>query len=354
MHQGEDVRVRVEQAELLEHALAAAQPGEPVVHERNLHRAASRYASACCRAHSSQRNAEARSSPLRDSSALSAASASTRSSWAAAPPRRRGESAGPRPPETSSSAGIVAGDAGRATGHGLHQREPESFVQRGQDQHRRGAIEAHQLFVAHVSVSRPRQLQGGARGQRGTKGVESLARPGIACVEHEVAPAPAPREKSGVHAVVDGPHPLHRHRRGAATTSRPMAAVGTITRAAWRALSRSARAKWRARAGSCVLRVQHRGEVVHGEHHRPGEERRGMVGLVIDGGPLAQEHGGAGGVGQRIGEGEPFDRRAQAAGGLTGREERAGADALHRRQRLEQPGDVPPHAGARRRPEEQR
>src|SRR5207253_736190 len=42
VHEGEDVRVRVQQAKLLEDALAAAEPGEPVVDEGDLHRAASR------------------------------------------------------------------------------------------------------------------------------------------------------------------------------------------------------------------------------------------------------------------------------------------------------------------------
>ena len=40
--QREDVRGRVHQAELLEDALAAAQAGEPVVHQRDPHRPASR------------------------------------------------------------------------------------------------------------------------------------------------------------------------------------------------------------------------------------------------------------------------------------------------------------------------
>ena len=43
VQQGEDVRVREDAAEDLEHALAAAQPGEPVVHQRDpLHGMASR------------------------------------------------------------------------------------------------------------------------------------------------------------------------------------------------------------------------------------------------------------------------------------------------------------------------
>ena len=40
--QGEDVRLRIEEAELLEDPLAAAQAGEPVVNEGDLHLAASR------------------------------------------------------------------------------------------------------------------------------------------------------------------------------------------------------------------------------------------------------------------------------------------------------------------------
>ena len=40
--EGEDVGLGMEQAELLEHALAPAQAGEPVVDQRHLHRAASR------------------------------------------------------------------------------------------------------------------------------------------------------------------------------------------------------------------------------------------------------------------------------------------------------------------------
>ena len=40
--EGEDVRRWIELAELLEHTLAAAQAGEPVVHQRDLHAAASR------------------------------------------------------------------------------------------------------------------------------------------------------------------------------------------------------------------------------------------------------------------------------------------------------------------------
>ena len=42
VHESEDVRRRIEQAELLEDALAAAQAGEPVVHQRDPHRPASR------------------------------------------------------------------------------------------------------------------------------------------------------------------------------------------------------------------------------------------------------------------------------------------------------------------------
>src|SRR5581483_11461811 len=97
--QGEDLRIRIEQAELLENALPPAQPGEPVVDQRHFHRAASRYTSRWRTALSAQRKPRARTTPRSESSP-----STRRSSSRSAPASPRGKCSA-APPDTSTSAG---------------------------------------------------------------------------------------------------------------------------------------------------------------------------------------------------------------------------------------------------------
>src|SRR5205823_6087283 len=104
--EGKDLRLRIEEAELLEDPLAAPQAGEPVVNEGDLHLAASRYTSTCSAADRSQRKSRARTRPFSESSARSAPfPSSTRcSSIRSAPASPRGK-CNAAPPETSTKAG---------------------------------------------------------------------------------------------------------------------------------------------------------------------------------------------------------------------------------------------------------
>jgi len=150
-------------------------------------------------------------------------------------------------------------------------------------------------------VSGSGELQLDVLRQRGPQGGKALPWPVVADVENEPFSRNVSRREAHVHAVMDHPDPVapdaqvlhHFPADGlggddhAGRGARPAQLPGEVPRPG-RLLG---------------VRIQQRGEIVHGHHHRARERRRYMVRLVVHAGPLAQEGRGAGGIGERVGEG---------------------------------------------------